>query len=84
MSGRNYTAELRAAKRAGHKIVVATSPYRGQEVAYAPRRAGDPLPWKIKGAPNPSGFRFNGREVMIAKDEDHETDQSHDGQAADE
>ena len=75
---RNYTAELRRAKRAGHKIVVAVEPYRGQEVAYAPRRAGDPLPWKIKGAPNPSGFRFNGREVMVAKSgSDHETGQDH-------
>lgn len=66
MARRNYSQELQEAKRRGAVIVCSVAPYDGTEMAYAPRRARDPLPWVPADQYTPSGsydgmYRYGGR-----------------------
>lgn len=60
---RNYTQELLAAQAKGQRIVCSVAPWVNDAMEYAPRKKGDPKPWKPVGWGFPESiYRFSGRE----------------------
>ena len=67
MARRNYSQELLKAQEDGRKVVCSVAPYEGLEMAYAPRRPRDPLPWVPADQYTRSGsysgmYRYSGRQ----------------------